>query len=159
MSKQQRREIVRAVQRAQDAQTGYCADYCAKNQPMAFHEIKEFQKGHQQLQSNYQQEPLEKLGKRHVTRFLSDAYCKGIVRGQVECCNLRAYNNQRQWLQRNVSVTAAFAVFLGVPSCRQLMPRATRQKNGEPGKDSVGQRRAGRTKATARAGSGASVWT
>ena len=79
VSKQQRRAIVRAVQRAQDAQTGYCADYCAKNQPMAFHEIKEFQKGHQQLQSNYHQEPLEKLGKRHVTRFLSDAYCKGIA--------------------------------------------------------------------------------
>ena len=93
VSKQQRRAIVRAVQRAQDAQTGYCADYCAKNQPMAFHEIKEFQKRHQQLQSKYHQEPLEKLGKRHVTRFLSDAYCKGIVRGQVECCNLRPYKN------------------------------------------------------------------
>ena len=79
MSKQQRRDILRAVQRAQNAQAGYCADYCAKNQPMAFHEIKEFQKGHQQWQSNYQQEPLEKLGEGHVTRFLSDAYCKGIV--------------------------------------------------------------------------------
>ena len=33
------------AQRAQDAQTGYCADYCATNQPMAYHEIKEFQKG------------------------------------------------------------------------------------------------------------------
>ena len=84
LSKQQQRDIVHAVQRAQDAQTGYCADYCAKNQPMAFHEIKEFQKGHQQLQSKHQQEPIEKLGKRHVNRFLSDAYCKGIVRGQVE---------------------------------------------------------------------------
>ena len=84
----QQRDIVRAVQRAQDARTGYCADYCAKNQPMAFHEIKEFQKGHQQLQQRYEGETIEKVGKRHVTRFLSDAYCKGIVRGQVECCNL-----------------------------------------------------------------------
>ena len=113
MSKEQRREIVRAVQRAQDAQTGYCADYCAKNQPMAFHEIKEFQKGHQQLQSNYQQEPLEKLGKRHVTRFLSDAYCKGIVRGQVECCNLRAYNNPASVVAAERISTAAFCSFPG----------------------------------------------
>ena len=113
VSRQQRREIVRAVQRAQDAQTGYCADYCAKNQPMAFHEIKEFQKGHQQLQSNYQQEPLEKLGKRHVARFLSDAYCKGIVRGQVECCNLRAYNNPASVVGAERISTAAFCSFPG----------------------------------------------
>ena len=113
VSKQQRRAIVRAVQRAQDAQTGYCADYCAKNQPMAFHEIKEFQKGHQQLQSNYHQEPLEKLGKRHVTRFLSDAYCKGIVRGQVECCNLRAYNNPASVVAAERISTAAFCSFPG----------------------------------------------
>ena len=32
---------------------------------------------------------MEYQGKRHMTRFLSDAYCKGIVRGQAECCNLR----------------------------------------------------------------------
>ena len=91
LSAQQKRQIVRAVQRAQDAQTGYCADYCAKNQPMAFHEIKEMQRGHQQLQQDMRKEPIEKIGKRTTARFLSDAYCKGIVRGQVECCNLRAY--------------------------------------------------------------------
>ena len=49
-------DIILAVQRAQDAQTGYCADYCAKSQPMAFHEIKEFQKGHVFLHSNLTQE-------------------------------------------------------------------------------------------------------
>eukprot|EP00438_Fugacium_kawagutii_P001459 Skav211876 [mRNA] locus=scaffold1431:374175:389938:+ [translate_table: standard] len=113
VSKEQRREIVRAVQRAQDAQTGYCADYCAKNQPMAFHEIKEFQKGHQQLHSKYGQEPLEKLGKRHVTRFLSDAYCKGIVRGQVECCNLRAYNNPTAVVAAERISTVPFFSFPG----------------------------------------------
>eukprot|EP00438_Fugacium_kawagutii_P017484 Skav217980 [mRNA] locus=scaffold496:402099:408191:- [translate_table: standard] len=113
VSKEQRRQIVRAVQRAQDAQTGYCADYCAKNQPMAFHEIKEFQKGHQQLQRKYAEEPLDKLGKRHVTRFLSDAYCKGIVRGQVECCNLRAYNNPASVVAAERISTAAFCSFPG----------------------------------------------
>lgn len=113
MSKQQQREIIRAVQRAQDAQTGYCADYCAKNQPMAFHEIKEFQKGHQHLHSKYQQEPIDKLAKRHLTRFLSDAYCKGIVRGQVECCNLRAHSKAGNVVAAERITTAAFCSFPG----------------------------------------------
>ena len=26
-----------------------------------------------------------------MTRFMSDAYCKGIVRGHAECSNLRCY--------------------------------------------------------------------
>ena len=109
----QQRDIVRAVQRAPDAQTGYCADYCAKNQPMAFHEIREFQKGHQQLQQTYQGDNMDKLGKRHVTRFLSDAYCKGIVRGQVECCNLRAYNKPSSVVAAERMSTAAFWSFPG----------------------------------------------
>ena len=113
MSKQQQREIIRAVQRAQDAQTGYCADYCAKNQPMAFHEIKEFQKGHQHLHSKHQQEPIDKLAKRHLTRFLSDAYCKGIVRGQVECCNLRAHSKAGNVVAAERITTAAFCSFPG----------------------------------------------
>ena len=112
-SKKQQREVLRAVQRAQDAQTGYCADYCAKNQPMAFHEIKEFQKGHQYLHSKCQQESVEKVGKRHVTRFLSDAYCKGIVRGQVECCNLRAYSKATSVVAAERISTAAFCSFPG----------------------------------------------
>ena len=82
-------EIVTAAQRAQDAQTGYCCDYCAKTQPMAFAELKELQKGHARLAEQTQGRGVEYQGKRHMTRFLSDAYCKGIVRGQAECCNLR----------------------------------------------------------------------
>ena len=89
-------DIILAVQRAQDAQTGYCADYCAKSQPMAFHEIKEFQKGHVFLHSNLTQEQkgASYVGKRHTLRILNDAYCKGIVRGQVECTNLRANHDE-----------------------------------------------------------------
>ena len=89
-------DIILAVQRAQDAQTGYCADYCAKSQPMAFHEIKEFQKGHVFLHSTLTQEQKETsyVGKRHTLRILNDAYCKGIVRGQVECTNLRANHDE-----------------------------------------------------------------
>ena len=113
LSAAQRREIVRAAQRAQDAQTGYCADYCAKSQPMAFHEIKEMQKGQQRLQQSMQKEPVEKIGQRTATRFLSDAYCKGIVRGQVECCNLRAYQKGSCVVAAERISTAAFCSFPG----------------------------------------------
>ena len=82
----ERRLIALAAQRAQDAQTGYCADYCSKSQPMGFAEIKEFQKGHEQLHAQLQStRSLDDVGKRHATRFLSDAYLKSVVRGQVEC--------------------------------------------------------------------------
>ncbi|CAJ1429954.1 unnamed protein product, partial [Effrenium voratum] len=81
LSPLQRRNIIEAAQRAQDAQTGYCADYCAKCQPMAFHEINEFRKGHIALHKQLAGAGVERLGKRHTGRFLSDAYCKGIVRG------------------------------------------------------------------------------
>ena len=113
LSAAQRQAIVCAAQRAQDAQTGYCADYCAKSQPMAFHEIKEMQKGQQRLQQSMQREPVEKIGQRTATRFLSDAYCKGIVRGQVECCNLRAYQKGSCVVAAERISTAAFCSFPG----------------------------------------------
>ena len=90
LSSARRRSVIEAAQRAQDAQTGYCADYCAKCQPMAFHEISEFCKGHIALHKQLAGAGVEWLGKRRTARFLSDACCKGIVREQVECCNLRA---------------------------------------------------------------------
>ena len=43
------------------------------------------------------------IGKRHATRLMSDAYGRGIVRGQVENTNLRAYH-------KNSVVTAAEAI-------------------------------------------------
>ena len=58
LTRRQRQEIALAAQRAQDAQTGYCCDYCAKNQPMGTHEIKEFQKGHVLLNARLQDQPL-----------------------------------------------------------------------------------------------------
>ena len=48
-------------------------------------------KGHRQLASDLKQESLNRIGKRHAMRLVSDAYGKGIVRAQVENTNLRAY--------------------------------------------------------------------
>ena len=81
--------IVRAAQVAQDAQAGYACDYCNKRQPMAFNEIKECCKGLQDLSSRIGGERINYVGKRHASRLMSDAYGKGIVRGQVENTNLR----------------------------------------------------------------------
>ena len=113
LSKADRQAIALAAQRAQDAQTGYCSDYCSKNQPMGFHEIKEFQKGHLALHATLKGEPLERIGKRHANRFLSDAYCKGLVRGQVECCNLRAKHVDNQIVAAERISTTGFAAFPG----------------------------------------------
>ena len=111
----QRRAVAGAVQRAQDAQTGYCSDYCAKNQPMAFHEIREFQKGHCKLHAEILQrgDSLDKVGKKHAMRIMSDAYLKGIVRGQVECCNLRANHSEESAVAAERVTSAALQSFPG----------------------------------------------
>ena len=83
--------MIQATQIAQDAQAGYACDYCSKRQPLAFNECMECVKGHKQLASDLKQESLNRIGKRHAMRLVSDAYGKGIVRAQVENTTLRAY--------------------------------------------------------------------
>ena len=56
---------------------------------------------------------VQTMGKRHATRFLSDAYCKGLVRGQVECCNLRANHRVGQIVVAERISTADFVSFPG----------------------------------------------
>ena len=113
LTRRQRQEIALAAQRAQDAQTGYCCDYCAKNQPMGTHEIKEFQKGHVLLNARLQDQPLEQVGKRHMGRLMSDAYGRGIVRGQVEGCNLRANHKLGQTVAAERISTTGFVALPG----------------------------------------------
>ena len=83
--------MIEAMQVAQDAQAGYACDYCTKRQPMAFNECKECVKGHQKLAMDLKQESLNRIGKRHAQRIVSDAQNKAIVRAQVDNTNLRAY--------------------------------------------------------------------
>ena len=113
LTAQERHQISLAAQRAQDAQTGYCADYCSKSQPMGHGEIKEFQKGHEQLHAQHGGKSLDDVGKRHANRFLSDAYLKGVVRGQVECCNLRAYHRDNAVVAAERIATTTFESFPG----------------------------------------------
>ena len=81
--------IVVAAQVAQDAQAGYACDYQNKRQPMAFNEIKECCKGHGDLATQVAGQGVAYIAKRHASRLMSDAYGKGIVRGQAENVNLR----------------------------------------------------------------------
>ena len=62
---------------------------------MAFNECKECCKGHRKLGEKFATEPLNRLGKRHANRIMSDAYGKAVVRAQVENTNLRAYARER----------------------------------------------------------------
>ena len=126
-----RRRALLAAQRAQDAQTGYSCDYCGKNQPMAYKEIQEFRKGHQNLHATHAQEGPGKLGRRHVCRFLSDAYCKGIVRGQVECCNLRATYQDTYAVAAESLRTSPTVAFMGAQYLA-LVKQVQEQKNVVP---------------------------
>ena len=86
--------MVQAAQCSQDAQAGYACDYCNKRQPMAFNAVKECCKGHVNLGGKLSGRKLNYIGKRHASRLMSDAYGKGIVRGQAENTNLRANNKE-----------------------------------------------------------------
>lgn len=57
---------------------------------MAFREVKECCKGHADLNAKLRGQSTNYIGKRHAMRLMSDAYGKGIVRGQAENTNLRA---------------------------------------------------------------------
>eukprot|EP00959_Pyramimonas_sp_CCMP1952_P064133 1339654-Pyramimonas_sp.AAC.1 len=57
---------------------------------MAFHEVRECSRGIEKLSRQLRGENANYVGKRMTTRIMSDAYGRGIVRGQVECANLRA---------------------------------------------------------------------
>ena len=96
------RVIVEGAQATQDAQAGYACDYCTKRLPMAFNEVKECCKGHHSLADKTRQEPISRIDKRHAIRIMSDAYGKGIVRGQVENTNLRAYTKKQTSRQLNL---------------------------------------------------------
>ena len=107
------RDIIEAAQVAQDAQAGYACDYCTKRQPMAFNEVKECCKGHMTLAANIAREPINKQGKRHAIRLINDLNGKGIVRGQVENSNLRAYSKKGCVTAAEAIMTAFSEAFYG----------------------------------------------
>ena len=80
---------------------------------MAFNEVKECCKGHSDLNRALAGERLDYVGKRHASRFMSDAYGKGIVRGQAENTNLRAYTKDNAATGAETIKTSRTVFFYG----------------------------------------------
>ena len=105
--------IAEAAQAAQDAQIGYCCDYQNKRNPICFHELKEFMKGHVELSRQLAGECRGYVGRRHVQRIISDFYGRGIVRGAVECVNLLVHADKADVLAAETMRTAPTQHFDG----------------------------------------------
>ena len=54
------------------------------------------------------------IGKRHAIRLMNDAYGRGIVRGQVENMNLRAYHQSSRVTAAEAIMTCRTSRFAGV---------------------------------------------
>ena len=54
------------------------------------------------------------IRKRHATRLMNDAYGRGIVRGQVENMNLRAYHQLSRVTAAEAIITCRTSRFAGV---------------------------------------------
>ena len=80
---------------------------------MAFNEVKECCKGHVGLADSLHGKGLSYIGKRHATRLMSDAYGRGIVRGQSENTNLRANANFNDVTAAECFKTCGTASFFG----------------------------------------------
>ena len=95
---------------------------------------------------------LDDVGKRHATRFLSDAYLKSVVRGQVECCNLRAEHRDATVVAAERIATAYFESLSGADFVHlvlrvdflgpqmQYLPKPTQELLGGPGGRNSGVR-------------------
>ena len=71
------------------------------------------EKGHKDLGSRLAGESFRTIGKRHALRLMSDAYGKGIVRGQAENTNLRTYSKENQVTYAECIMTAQTEMFHG----------------------------------------------
>jgi hypothetical protein len=112
------KDIIESAQFAQDAQAGYACDYCTKRLPMAFNEVQECCKGHMTLAAKVTREPINRQGKRHAIRLMNDLNGRGIVRGQVENTNLRAYYKKRRSDISRGNNDCSYNKFLWTQLCR-----------------------------------------
>ena len=80
---------------------------------MAFNECKECAKGHSTLRQRLAGDGINYTGKRHASRLMSDAYGKGIVRGQAENTNLRAYSKVNDVTHAETIKTSQCVSFYG----------------------------------------------
>ena len=63
--------------------------------PVFYNEVKEIKKGHHALAEQTKDRAASYRANRHMKRFLSDMYGRGVVRSAQESANLRAYRDPR----------------------------------------------------------------
>ena len=80
---------------------------------MHINEVKEFAEGHHDLGARVSHDSVRKIAMRHVLRLMSDVYGKGIVRGQAENVNLRAYAKENSVIAAGSVSTAQTKAFHG----------------------------------------------
>ena len=82
---------------------------------MGFNEAKECCKGQQNLSASLTKQgvSVSYIGKRHASRVMSDAYGKGIVRGQAENTNLRCNGRESDVSRAETLRTSQTECFFG----------------------------------------------
>ena len=111
-------DMVLAAQRAQNAAAGYAADYQCKRCAPSFNEVREIKKGHHALAEQTKDRTAAYRANRHMKRFLSDMYGRGVVRSAQESANLRAYRDPRDVTGAESIKTAKTAMIPGAEAVR-----------------------------------------
>ncbi len=117
------RALVREAQRNQSAQAGYACDYGNKRGPIAVHEIREWNKGNNDMAEELKGKPAGYIGSRNESRFITDCFCRGMCRGSTECVNLIT-RHQRQDVLDAESVRTAPTIALKVSYGIELLQAA-----------------------------------
>ena len=82
------RALVHEAQRNQAAQAGYACDYGNKRLPIATHEVREWNKGNDDMVKELRGKPAGYVAARTESRFITDCFGRGCCRGATECSNL-----------------------------------------------------------------------
>jgi Methionine synthase I, cobalamin-binding domain len=114
------REELHGHQTSQAATVGYQTDYASKRKPIPVQEIRLWTQGHRALRIRNVRAPIGYLTRRHAKRILSDAYCRGVVRGAVEASNLSAHFSEHDPLAAETVRTADSTNFPGAALLARL---------------------------------------
>ncbi|CAE7430528.1 unnamed protein product, partial [Symbiodinium sp. KB8] len=88
-AEQNLQEMTQQEQVNQAAQAGYACDYSNKRNPIAVHEVKEWQRSQAELATELENNPSSGyVGARASKRLMTQCFARGVVRGSVECANL-----------------------------------------------------------------------
>ena len=129
--------LIAATQAAQNAQSGYSADYGNKRPLVALHEIAEWMRGQRQLGKDLAGATAAYQGARHAKRFMSDAYGRGTVRTGVEVANLLTRSRPYEVTAAETIKTAPTEAFPGQAFVRRLESCTGATSDGRPQRQQI----------------------